>query len=304
MKPKVTIGVCVRNCEDTVAEAIESIMRQEYPHELMEVIFVDDGSEDGTLPIIKEYAEKMDIKTKIFHTEWRGLGAARNTVINNAEGKYIIWVDGDEELEKYYVKKQVEFLEKNPKVGIAIGFFTLPQQNLVAKLEMLPFVINRLYRLNEKQFLKLPGTGGAAFRVEAVRQVGGFDEELKGAGEDIEIAYRIRKSGWLIGTTDAKYCEKRGGIMALKNLWNKYFWYGYGNHKVFVKNREIIEHIKMTPLAGIVAGLLYATKAYPFMKEKRLFLLLPAIFFIKFTAWCLGFTKSHVEMIKKANLPM
>jgi glycosyltransferase involved in cell wall biosynthesis len=69
------LAVCVRNCSSTVGKAIESILTQDYPHELMEVIFVDDGSEDETLSIIKDYASKMDMKVKIFrHHEWRGLG--------------------------------------------------------------------------------------------------------------------------------------------------------------------------------------------------------------------------------------
>jgi len=295
MKLKVTIGVCVRNCEDTIARTIKSVMHQTYPHELMEIIFVDDGSEDRTLSIIKKHVKKMDIKAKVFHTTWRGLGAARNTVVKNASGEYIIWVDGDEELERKFVEKQVKFLEANPKIGITVGIFYLPKQNVIAKLEMLPFVINRITRINEKRFLKLPGTGGAAFRIQAIKQVGGFDETLKGAGEDIEIAYRIRKAGWLIGVTDARYYERRGNVKTLRELWNKYLWYGYGNYKVYVKHKGVIEPAKMTPLAGIIAGALYAAKAYPLIREKRLFLLLPATFFLKFAAWCIGFTLSSLK---------
>jgi glycosyltransferase involved in cell wall biosynthesis len=42
VKPKVSIGVCVRNSVATLREAIESIICQDYPHEFMEVIFVDE----------------------------------------------------------------------------------------------------------------------------------------------------------------------------------------------------------------------------------------------------------------------
>jgi len=84
MKPKVTIGICVRNGAFTLREAIESVMIQDYPHELMEVIFVDDGSTDDTLSIINDYALKMDMKVKVFHHKWKGLGYSRNVIVNNA----------------------------------------------------------------------------------------------------------------------------------------------------------------------------------------------------------------------------
>jgi glycosyltransferase involved in cell wall biosynthesis len=58
MKPKVTIGVCVRNSAATLRDAIDSIIYKDYPHEHMEVIFVDDGSEDETLSIVKSYVPK------------------------------------------------------------------------------------------------------------------------------------------------------------------------------------------------------------------------------------------------------
>ena len=51
MKPKVTVGMCVKNCAATIKEAIESVLNQDFPHELMELIIVDGNSEDETLSI-------------------------------------------------------------------------------------------------------------------------------------------------------------------------------------------------------------------------------------------------------------
>src|ERR1035437_3440246 len=118
MKPIITIGMCLHNCENTLSKAIKSISDQDFPHEKMQIVFVDDGSTDCTLKIAEAYAPKMDIKTKIFKTEWRGLGIARNLILDNADGEYITWVDGDELLTPNYIRKQVEFMQKNPDVGI------------------------------------------------------------------------------------------------------------------------------------------------------------------------------------------
>ena len=87
MRPKVTVGICVRNGASAIGEVIESVMAQGYPHELIEVIFVDDGSTDNTLSLINNYAAKMDMKVKVFHHQWKGLGASRNVVVNNPERK-------------------------------------------------------------------------------------------------------------------------------------------------------------------------------------------------------------------------
>lgn len=84
VKPKVTIGICVRNCEVFIKEAIESVANQDFPHELMEIIVVDDGSEDKTLSIVLNLVSKVDIHVKVFHDRWIGLGPARNIVVENA----------------------------------------------------------------------------------------------------------------------------------------------------------------------------------------------------------------------------
>jgi len=301
MKTKVTIGVCVKNGEKALADALESVISQDYPHELMEVIMVDDGSTDNTFSIMKKYAEKMDIPSKIFREEWHGLGASRNIVVRNARGEYIVWADCDMMFANDHVRKQVEYMDKNPKTGISLGLVVVPENNRLVKLDLLPFLIDRIKFSRQGSPLKRPVTCGAAFRLEALRQVKGFDDKITGAGEDLEVACRIRSGGWLLGATDARFWERKGDMKTLGQFWNKYFWYGYGNHKVYLKNKEAINYFRMTPLAGILAGILYSADAYRLTKERSLFLtlLLPASFALKYTAWCLGFTKGRIETLSE-----
>lgn len=285
MKMKVTIGVCVRNSAATLPEAIESIISQDFPHELIEVIFVDDGSEDNTLSIIQEYVSRMDIAAKVFHTSWQGLGPVRNLVVEDAEGKYIVWVDGDMILPKDHVRKQVEFMEQNPKVGIAKAKYWMPPtENIVAALENIPFVVYD--SKNGSLIHKLPGTGGSIYRVDAIRKVGGFDSRLNGVGEDQDAAYRVKVAGWLIERSSAVFYERRAKTW--KDLWRKYFWYGYGNYELYRKNRNIFALYKMVPVAGFVAGALYTLDAYRLTRRKSVFLL-PFHYAFKMIAWCFGF---------------
>lgn len=289
MKPKVTVGVCVRNSSSTIREAIDSIIRQDYPHELIEIIFVDDGSTDDTLSIMNDYASKMDMKVKVFHHKWKGLGYSRNVVVDDAEGKYIVWVDGDMTLSDDHVRKHVEFMEKNPKVGIAKARHgVIDMKNVTAVLEHIPFAI---YDLKDDCLeSKLPGTGGAIYRVEAIRQVGGFDEKLQGTGEDQDAAFRVKKAGWLIRRSPAIFYEKRA--RNLREVWKKWVWYGFGDSTLYRKNKNIFSPLGMNPLAGLIRGFLFIPDAYRLIRRK-IVLLLPFHLLFEMSAWCIGFTKGH-----------
>lgn len=241
IKPKVTIGMCVRNCEFIVGKAIDSVLNQDFPNRLMELIVVDDGSVDGTLKVVLDSVSKTDMCVKVFHGEWQGLGHARNIVVNNAEGDYILWVDGDMVLPKNHVKTQVEFMERNPRVGIAKARHrVLPEENVIAFFEHVPYMVYDAYP--EILSSKIPGTGGAIYRVSAIKQVNGFDNRLKYPGEDQDAAYRVKRARWLIARSPAFFYETR--VESWKKLFKKYVWYGYGNYYLYVKNREFFHCIK------------------------------------------------------------
>lgn len=289
----ITVGICVRNCEAFVKDAIESVIDQDFPHELMEVIFVDDGSADGTLSVIRDSVSRMDMKTKVFHTEWKGLGPARNLVVDNASGEFIVWVDGDMILPRNHVRKQVEFMRKHPTVGVAKARHgTWSGENLVGFLENVAFQATD-FEYRGKAASRALGTGGSIYRVKAIRQVGGFDNRIAGVGEDADAEQRIRKAGWLLyRATPAIFHERRRKTW--KALWDEGFWHGYGGHYIIRKDSAVLTLYKMTPMAGFLAGVWYSIIAYKVMRRKIVFLL-PLQYAFKRLAWCFGFAKGQVD---------
>jgi glycosyltransferase involved in cell wall biosynthesis len=296
MMPKVTVGVCVRNGAATIHEAIESIIAQDYPHELMEVIFVDDGSEDETLSIIKGYIPRMDMKVKVFHHKWKGLGASRNVVVNNAEGKYIVWIDGDMVLSRDYIRKLVDFMEQHPKVGIAKGKQALiPGKNMLATLESYSRSAGRMVDYaSDKGRFKALGTGGAIYRRQIFEQVGSFDEKLRGYNEDWDLEIRARACGWQLSTVNAYFLDYERMGLTWRGLWIRYWIRGYHTHYFLHKNGALIKHYRMFPIAAVLTGLIYALKLYKRTRQKIVFAF-PLQFFFKMTAWYVGFVKGHLD---------
>jgi len=287
--PKVSIGVCVRNCEKTISQTIESIIAQDFPHELIEIIIVDDGSTDDTLSIINSYIPKINMEVKVFHHKWRGLGPSRNLVMKECEGKYIIWVDGDMILTKDFVRKQVEFMEQHPKAGIGKGRYgILLREKLVSDLENMEFV-TATYK--KEHALNAPGTGGAIYRVDALKEVGGFDEEITGAGEDTDVEYRIRKAGWSILVTPAIFYERHRETW--RELWNQYVWRGSGAFHLFKKKAMVAREILWFPMT-VLTEIKRAITAYKITYRKVAFLL-PVHYFFKRTAWVFGFLKEYCK---------
>jgi glycosyltransferase involved in cell wall biosynthesis len=293
MMPLVTVGLCVKDCEASIRETVESVLSQDYPKEKIELIIVNDGSKDRTISILKDYISNTNRRAKLFSGSWKGLGAARNRVVTNSSGDYIIWVDGDITLPENHIREQVEYMEQNPKVGIAKARYGFtPKENLVAFLENIIDIAKDAIMEDEWQTdLKLPGTGGSIYRTKAIKEVGGFDENLKRVGEDQDAAFRIKEAGWLIHRTQATFYERRS-LKTWKTLWNKYFWHGYDHYKLYRKNRSLFIFYKMNPLASFIAGLLYSITAYKITKRTAVFLL-PVQYAFKMTAWSLGFMKSQ-----------
>jgi len=294
-KPVVTIGVCVKNGEYTIKDAIESIMRQDFPRELMELIIVDGHSSDKTLQVIRNCLKNTSTRAKFF-CENEGLGWARQIVVDNASGEYIVWVDGDMILSRDFVKKQVEFMEQHPEIGIAKGKMALePASNMLATLEAFSRAASKMVDYHSKKaYSKALGTSGSIYRTQSIMQVGGFDKDMRGYYEDLDVEIKVRAAGWLLDATDAKYLDYERLGLTWKNLWSRYWRRGYYTHYFLHKNKGMLKHYRMFPPAAFISGLVYARRLFKLTRNKTVYLL-PVQHLFKMTAFYLGFLRGHLN---------
>jgi GT2 family glycosyltransferase len=167
--------------------------------------------------------------------------------------------------------------------------------NRLATLETYSRAAGRMVDYNsEKGRYRALGTGGSIYRTESILKVGGFDENLRGYGEDWDAEIRIRVAGWRLGTVDVKFSDYERHKITWKNLWRRYWLRGYYSHYFAHKNRGFIKHYRMFPPAAFLAGTLLSRKLFRLTNEKIVFFL-PLQQVFKATAWYFGFTHSHLK---------
>ncbi|MDR0605407.1 MAG: glycosyltransferase [Bacteroidales bacterium] len=94
--PLISVIIPVYNVEKYLRRCLDSVVNQTFRD--LEIICVNDGTKDGSVAILEEYAAK-DKRMKIIHKKNGGLSSARNEGLKNAAGKYIGFVDGDDWIE-------------------------------------------------------------------------------------------------------------------------------------------------------------------------------------------------------------
>ena len=110
----------VFNGEAYLAEMLDSVMAQTYSD--WQLIVVDDGSTDATLPILEDYSKKDDrIKVVSRPRPPKGAQTCRNTGLELTEGaEYVIFFDADDVVAPYCFEQRVKYMKKNPELDFAI----------------------------------------------------------------------------------------------------------------------------------------------------------------------------------------
>jgi glycosyltransferase involved in cell wall biosynthesis len=110
MKPFFSVIIAVYNRENHIAKAIESLLAQRFQN--WEAIIVDDGSNDGTLNVIKEYNSDKRIKI-IELPNNKGVASARNKGIEFANGDYLTFLDSDDWYKVNHLQSRYNILNEN-----------------------------------------------------------------------------------------------------------------------------------------------------------------------------------------------
>lgn len=180
---KVTIGIPAYNQQAFLPDAIESVLNQTVP---CEVIVVNDGSPDST----KEIAEKYPVK--VINQVNKGLASARNTAIMNMTGDIFLPLDSDDILEENCVEEILKVFASTDADIVSPSFRTFGTSNEVVIFMPTPTL----------EDFKIGNRIGylSAIKREALLECGGYSPRMVEGYEDLHLWYDLLSRGKKIAT--------------------------------------------------------------------------------------------------------
>ncbi len=184
MTTKISVVIAAFNEEKLLRRCLTSLQKQSYPKANYEIIVVDNGSNDKTFQIAKEYP----IEVYRF-TDLQGCGASRKFGVSKAKGSLIAITDADSVVPPDWLKKVDQALQVDGVV--AVGGPAFPDKKNVFTRCLFLFY-NFFFLINN--FFGKPILWGFNMAVKraAYDEIGGINEELSGS-EDWEFLIRLKK---------------------------------------------------------------------------------------------------------------
>jgi GT2 family glycosyltransferase len=215
--PKMSVVVCSYNGSRTIRETLEGLQKLDYP--AFEVIVVNDGSTDDTPQIVAEFPA-----FKLISTNNQGLSAARNVGMRVATGEIVVYTDDDAHPDPHWLKYLAASFVNTNHAGIG-GPNLAPHGDgeiaqCVANAPGGPIHV----LLSDTEAEHIPGCN-MAFRRETLLAIGGFDEQFRAAGDDVDVCWRIQEKGWTLGFSPAAtvWHRRRNSI---RDYWKQQQGYG------------------------------------------------------------------------------
>ena len=190
---KLTVIIPAYNIEDLLGKCVESVVAQDYPGDLLEIIIVDDGSTDSTGAVADDYASRYPNVTAL-HKENGGSSSARNLGIAHATGEYLGFVDSDD-----YVDPRMYSTLMDAARRYDADMVQVSRDEIAEDGQMLPDVITPPEKetiITPKEHLRtlLMFTGDASFCTKITRRAVFGDDLRFPEGELNEDFYLMTKA--------------------------------------------------------------------------------------------------------------
>ena len=220
-----------RNEAGYIGPCLESIVRNDYPQHLLEVLVVDGMSTDGTREVIDDYARRYPNVRRLDNP--RGITpCALNIGVRASAGQVIMRMDAHAEVQGDYIRRCVEALEDYGADNVGGIIRTLPRHDTligraIAAAISHPFGVGNAYsRIHTKEPVWFEALFCGCYRAEVFTRVGLFNERLT-RGQDMEFNLRLKHHGGrglLVPTIVSTYYARSDVRSFLRHNWSNGVW--------------------------------------------------------------------------------
>ncbi len=227
-RPLVSVVIPNYNYARYLSEAIDSVLAQTYPK--IEVIVVDDGSTDESIPKLRQYGSRI----QYIQQKNQGVAAARNRGIHQSVGELIAFLDADDYWLPLKIERQVEQFIKAPGLGMVhcgvIEFGEVTGVEVIRLDGQQGDVADELLLLQRSVILG--GGSGLIVQRSILEEIQGFDTHLS-TSADWDLFYRIARK-YRVGFVAeplVKYRRHRSNMHSNINAMEQDMLLGF--HKAF-----------------------------------------------------------------------
>jgi O-antigen biosynthesis protein len=222
--PSASVIVCTHNGSLTLPQCLEGVRRLSYPD--FELIVVDDGSSDDSAEIAHAHG------ATVVSGEHRGLSAARNAGIARASGEIVAFLDDDAYPDPDWLHYLAALLREDGHAGVG-GPNIPPEDGLVAECVAAAPGGPIHVLISDREAEHVPGCN-MAFRKAALEEIGGFDEDFRVAGDDVDVCWRLQEAGWKLGFSAGAVVMHRRRDSVRRYLKQQY---GYGKAEALLERK-------------------------------------------------------------------
>jgi glycosyltransferase involved in cell wall biosynthesis len=269
MRITVTVAICTHNRAKDTGEAIESVLRQNYAGEEIEIVVVDNRSTDDTARVVNDLRKRHGSRIRYIFEEKLGLSVARNRAIREARGKYILFLDDDALASSDWVRNIVDVFERDSTIGCVGGkidpIWEAGEPAWIPEEYRSVFtILDYSNEVKEMPSPSIPYGANVAFRMSVFHHIKPFREDLGRVGtnllssEESELIARLRGGYKVYYTPFAPVQHKIAKERTTKKWFLKrIFWQGVSD-AVKRKDKGFIAVLKNTVrmLQAILSSLL------------------------------------------------
>jgi 1,2-diacylglycerol 3-beta-glucosyltransferase len=246
--PPISVLVSCKNERFVVAGLVSALLALDYPADRLQLVVVDDGSDDGTGEILDARAA-AEPRLLALHREAGqgrvGKSAGLNSALPRLTGEVVVVFDADHQPHADVLRRLAAHFA-DPAVGAVQGRCRIrnaadsPLARLITIDYLAGYLVNEFGR---QSVFGLPAYGGAncAIRLESLRALGGWNE--KSVTEDTDVTMRLMLSGVRVRYEPAAIDDEEG-VISLGRYWRQRYRWARGHQQVC---RDYLRHVWRAP---------------------------------------------------------